>query len=327
VVQDVLKRGGGLDAMFDLFGALKESTGLLKFVADTGKALSQRAQQALRDRIALNNYLGKTDQVLTGTLMTGLEEVIRSTGRPIALLVDTYERIEGVDRIDDSLCRALVPSLPNGAKLVVFGRNALSRVNFDWGDYGDELFEHSLPELGESDAKRYLSHYGLNDARAQESVYEFTGGYPLLLFLVVYVARQAGGWNKVGTFESGASRDHVASKLLERILREERVVKVRDFLEKGVITPWFTAELVSEILDVGPEHGRAVFEKLKRHSFVEYHRKGLCFQEKIRQLLLERLKFSDAATYSRLNEKVEQFLERKSQIGTQFAGGSGTTPA
>jgi len=26
VVQDVLKRGGGLDAMFDLFGALKEST-------------------------------------------------------------------------------------------------------------------------------------------------------------------------------------------------------------------------------------------------------------------------------------------------------------
>lgn len=54
-----------------------------------------------------------------------------------------------------------------------------------------------------------------------DQVYRFTGGYPLLLVLVRHLAKEAGGWEAAGALEASADRDFVASKLLERILREE----------------------------------------------------------------------------------------------------------
>ena len=63
----------------------------------------------------------------------------------------------------------------------------------------------------------------------------------------------------------------MATRLLERILEEERVEPVRAFLEKGVVARWFTPEVISEVLAVGSSEGRIIYDKLHRHSFVEPH--------------------------------------------------------
>jgi hypothetical protein len=248
----------------------------------------------------------------------GLAAALEKARGPLALLVDTYEELEG---LDDWVCRTLVPALPSGVRLVILDRNQLHRINFDWSDHGDAVHAMPLPELSEADAKAYLRHYGLTDPVALDQVYQFTGGYPLLLVLVRHLAREAGGWEKIDALERSADRDFVATQLLERILRKERVAEVRAFLEKGVIARWLDPEIISVILEVGVEEGRVIYDRLQRHSFVERHPYGLKFHDKIRELLLERLKFTSNAEYQRLTERLMAYYAEKAGIAHPPAAG------
>src|SRR5690606_24540904 len=199
------------------------------------------------------------------------------------------------------------------------------RVNFDWQEFGPALHAMELPELSEEEAKAYLVHHGLHDRVALNEVYRFTGGYPLLLVLVVYLSREAGGWRNIGTLDSAADRDHIATELLKRILREERVKEVQAFLEKGVVARWFTPEVVSVILEMSPEEGRAVYDQLRRHSFVERHPFGLKFHDKIRELLLARLKFNKPE-YQAVASRLQHYYAQKA--GVQEKGQTaGDSPA
>jgi len=309
-VQDVLQGGGGVQAMFDVVGNVKDPAGLAEILGNLGKAVTESMRRTVSNRFALDRYLRGVERSLTARLSDGLSAALEQTGGPLAMLVDTYEEMEG---LDDWVCRTFVPALPEGVKVVIFGRNALPKVNFDWGEYSEVLHMMELPELSEADAKAYLVHHGLRDAAALDEVFRFTGGYPLLLVLVVHLAREAGGWEHVGTLESAADRDRVATQLLERILREERARQVRDFLEKGVVARWFDPEIVSVVLDVSSEEGRAIYDKLQRHSFVERHPYGLKFHDKIRELLLERLKFN-RPEYERITRRLTDYYAERAGI-------------
>jgi hypothetical protein len=144
IVQQVLQQGGGLQAMFDVVGNVKDSVGLAQVVAGLGQALTERVQRTISNRFALERYLRGVERTLTSSLKDGLEAAVQKAPRPLALLVDTYEELEG---LDDWVCRTLVPALPEGVKVVVLGRNALPKVNFDWGEFGESLRAMELPEL------------------------------------------------------------------------------------------------------------------------------------------------------------------------------------
>ncbi len=310
IVQEVLQKGGGVQAMFDIVGNVKDPAGLGQILGGLGKGIGEGLRRTVSNRFALERYLRGVEKSLTASLICGLGEALEKAGGRLALLVDTYEEMEG---LDDWVCRTFVPALPDGIKAVVFGRNALPKVNFDWGEYGDALHVMELPELAEGDAKAYLAHHGLRDPAMLDEVYRFTGGYPLLLVLVVHLSREAGGWQHVGALESAADRDRVATRLLERILREERAREVREFLEKGVVARWFDPEVVSVVLGVSPEEGRAIYDKLGRHSFVERHPYGLRFHDKVRELLLERLKFHKAE-YDRIVKRLMDYYAEKAGV-------------
>jgi len=311
IVQDILQRGGGLPAMFDVVGNVKDPAGLTKTLAELGKAVSEEVRRTVHNRFALERYLRGVDKALTTSLVEGVGAAMERARQPITILVDTYEEMEG---LDDWVCRTLVRELPDGIKVVIFGRNQLHRVNFDWDEYGDTVKAMELPELSEADTKAYLVHHGLRDTAALNEVYQFTGGYPLLLVLVVHLTRESGGWEAVGTLERSADRDFVATQLLNRILREERVHEVRDFLEHGCIARWFDPEVVSVIMEVDIAQGRAIYDKLRRHSFIQPHPYGLKFHDKIRELLLERLKFTSKAEYKRLTGRLMAYYAGKAGI-------------
>lgn len=310
IVQQVLQRGGGVQAMFDVVGNVKDPAGLAKAFAGLGQALTEEVKRRVSNRFALERYLRGVERTLTHSLSAGLEAAVAVAPKPPALLVDTYEELEG---LDDWVCRTLVPALPEGIKVVVLGRNALPKVNFDWGEYGEALHAMELPELPEADAKAYLVHHGLRDPAALDQVYRFTGGYPLLLVLVVHLSREAGSWDRIGALEYEADRERVATKLLERILREERAQEVQAFLEKGVVARWFTPEVVSVILEVGGQEAHAIYTNLQRHSFVERHPYGLKFHDKIRELLLARLKFNKPE-YDRIVKRLTDYYAEKAGI-------------
>jgi len=310
-VNQVLQQGGGVQALFDVVGNVKDPAGLGAILGGLGEAVTEAVKRTVSNRFALERYLRGAERALTASLVDGLGAGLEKVRGPLALLVDTYEELEG---LDDWVCRTLVPALPSGMRLVILGRNQLHRVNFDWSDHGDAVHTMPLPELSEEDAKAYLRHYGLTDPVALSQVYQFTGGYPLLLVLVRHLAREAGGWEKVGALERSADRDFVATQLLERILREERVAEVRAFLEKGVVARWFDPETISVILEISLDEGRTIYDKLQRHSFVERHPYGLKFHDKICELLLERLKFTSEAEYQRLSERLMAYYAEKAGI-------------
>lgn len=310
-VNQVLQQGGGVQALFDVVGNVKDPAGLTAILSGLGEAVTEVVKRTINNRFALERYLRGAERALTASFVEGLGVALERTRGPLALLTDTYEELEG---LDDWICRTLAPALPSGVRLVILGRNQLHRVNFDWSDYGDAVHAMPLPELGEADAKSYLRHYGLTDPVALNQVYQFTGGYPLLLVLVRHLAREAGGWEKIGALERSADRDYVATQLLERILREERVAEVRAFLEKGVIARWFDPETISVILEVGLDESRAIYDKLRRHSFVERHPYGLKFHDKLRELLLERLNFTSEAEHKRLTDRLMAYYAEKAGI-------------
>jgi len=310
IIQEVLQRGGGMQSMFDAVGNIKDPTGFAQIITGLGKTITEEVKRIISNRFALERYLRGTEKILTSSLSASLSAAAEKSKQSLAIIVDTYEELEG---LDDWFCRTLTPAIPNGVKLVVLGRNSLAKVNFDWAEHGQALFQMELPELEEGDAKAYLVHRGLRDAAALDKIYHFTGGYPLLLVLVWHLSREAGGWNKIGELEAGADRDRIATKLLERILREERVKEVQAFLEKGVVARWFTPEVISVILGIGADESRRIYDQLERHSFVERHPYGLKFHDKIRELLLERLKFN-RPEYDRIVKHLSDYYAEKAGL-------------
>lgn len=311
IVNQVLQQGGGISALFDVVGNVKDPAGLTSIIGGLGSGIAEGVKRTVSNRFALERYLRGAERALTASFVDGLQSGLAGLRRPVALLFDTYEEMEG---LDDWVCRTLTPGLPDGVRVVILGRNELHRVNFDWSDLADAVHTLPLSELDEVDAKAYLRHFGLKDATALDQVYRFTGGYPLLLVLVRHLAREAGGWDAVGALEASADRDYVAGKLLERILREEKAAEVQVFLEKGVVARWFDPETVSVILEISLAVARTIYDKLRRHSFVERHPYGLKFHDKIRELLLERLKFTSQGEYDRLTQRLMAYYAEKAGI-------------
>lgn len=324
IIQEVLQRTGGLEAMFGVVGNVQDPAGLAKIVGDMGKGMTQNVRKIIDNRFRMERYLRGADKLLTDRLAEGLAAAIDGlrTGAPV-LIIDTYEEMEG---LDDWVCRTLAPALPQGMKVVILGRKRLTKTNFDWIEYNGALNEMELPELPEAEAKQYLAHYGLRRESALDEVYRFTGGYPLLLVLVRHLAREAGGWDKIGALDAEADRDRIASQLLKRILREESAQEVRAFLEKGVVARWFTPEIIAVILEASMDEARAIYHKLEKHSFVERHPRGLKFHDKIRELLLERLKFN-RAEYDRIVKRLTDYYAEKAGITKEEEASSSPVPA
>lgn len=311
VINQVLQQGGGIQSLFDVVGNVKDPAGLAAILGGLGEVAGETVQRTVNNRFALERYLRGAERTLTATFMTGLQTALAGLQSPVALLFDTYEEMEG---LNDWVCRTLIPDLPTAARVVILGRNDLHRVNFDWNDHEENVHRIPLPELAEGDAKSYLRHYGLTDPVALDKVYRFTGGYPLLLVLVRHLAREAGGWQNIGALESSADRDRVATQLLERILRQESVAEVQSFLERGVVARWFDPETIRVILEVNLDDARMIYDKLSRHSFVERHPYGLKFHDKIRELLLERLKFTSEQEFNRLTKRLMDYYAEKAGI-------------
>jgi DNA-binding SARP family transcriptional activator len=306
-VSEIVQRSGGLAEMFDSVGAPKNPARLGADLDLIGAALPATFRATMHNRFALDRYLRTAPQ----RLGAGFSEVLAAAhdeGRRAVLLMDTYEEAH---TLDGWVRRTLLPDLPANTRLVILGRNQLSQQNFDWADYGDVIQGRPLPELAEREAKSYLSHYGLRDLAALDQIYRFTGGYPLLLVLVRQLAQGVGGWAAVGHLDHTGDRDLITSQLLTQILREERVHEVRDVLEKCAIAAWINPEIIKALLDVTASEAREIFEKVRKHSFMERHPEGVRLHEKIRALLIERIRFTSQEEFDRLEGKLLAYHSSK----------------
>lgn len=291
-IRSLMHSMGSLEHWYSPRGVITNESLLLTLVADASLDLSDEMLGILRNRFALDRYMRNADQGLTQQFSEAVKTASLKARRPIGLILDTYENIEVMD---DWILHRFVPALsPRHTRLVILGRNRLSRVNFEWTSMGTTLHEHELGELSRDEAMSFLRAHGADNDKRCEDIVSFTGGYPLLLVLVAQLAREAGGWDSVGGIESTADREWVASRLLDRILEEEKVRDVRAFLEKGALVRWFNVAVVAQVLQIDEMKAHDLYHRLRRHSFVERHPHGLKFHDKIRELLLTRLMFNSS---------------------------------
>jgi hypothetical protein len=310
-VGEIVQASGGVDVMFDAVGTVKDRAVLRACLDACEVALPEQIREMIRNRFGLERYLRTFGHRLTTMFSDSLDVLL--SGRPGALLLDAYEDVR---TLDVWIRRSLVPALPAGMRMVILGRNVLTRQNIDWLDHADAIQTRALPELAEDEAKNYLRHYGLADPVALDRIYCFTGGYPLLLMLVRQLAEETGGWVTVGEMEHNGNRDLIASRLLERILREERVHAVREVLEKCAIAAWINPEIITALLGVTDAEARDLFEKVRVHSFMEPHPEGVRLHEKIRDLLIDRLKFTSQNEFDLLEGKLLAYhADKSSRLG------------
>jgi hypothetical protein len=280
------------------------------YVPHAAEGASPRLLDAMNSRYGFERYLRQAPAMLTGAFCDGLNAVAED-GNATILMLDTYEEIA---ELDDWICRDLVPLLPDHARLVMLGRRELTKTNVDWLDHQDVLQARPLPELSEDEAKSYLRYYGLTDTAALQGVYAVTGGYPLLLVLARALAVESGGWETIGELEWDRDRDRIANRLLERILREERVRNIREVLETCAIAPWIDPSIIAALLGVSSTDAHSAYTELSTHSFVTRHPRGVALHDKIRELLQVRLRFASDTRYNELTAALAAHLASKGGI-------------
>jgi len=305
-VSEFVEQGGGIDKMFDAVGSPNDAQLLATLINEIGSTCPTTVRAMMRNRFALERYLRTAANRLGSSFTQALTAAQDEGGQTAVILLDTYEEVRTLDLW---VRQTLIPGIPNGSRLVILGRNHLPKQNFDWADHADQIRTHLLPELAEDEAKAYLGHHGLSDPAALNEIYRFTGGYPLLLVLVRQLADGAGGWTAVGNLDQIGDRDMIASQL--RILREERVHEVREVLEKCAIASWINPEIISTLLDVTPVEARNIYEKVRLHSFMERHPEGVRLHDKIRDLLIDRLRFTSRGDFDRLEKKLLAYHSAK----------------
>jgi hypothetical protein len=306
IVKEILEREGGISALFDTIGNVVPEV-VTKAIASVGKTVTEEVRLRFRNRYALQEYINGAEQWLTESLADGLSHVRANSSKPIMILIDTYEKS---GYLDEWVCSKLVKMLPEGIRLIISGRDRLQDMGYHWIEYAQQIKSYELPELNKESANDFYKHFGLTDLNLLEATYNFTGGYPLCMTLAVDLARES-GWQQIAGFKKQVDKYEVARHLLDRLLEQEKVAEVREFLEKGVVTFWFDIEAIAYILQVPPEKAEDIFNKISKFSFTTKTEFGLKFHDRVRDILLERLKYMDRKLYEELLNRWHEYYKAK----------------
>ena len=292
-IRSAITQHGDVILFFDKFGFLNERYRL------------SLTHGVFARREGLDKYLREVDGTLTESFVQGVTSLAHS--RRLVLFVDTWEKLEHDPGVEEWLSTKLLPNLPSGATAVLFGRSEVQKFASRLG-----VKSHLLEALSKYDTKAYLMHHGLRDQKALDAVYELTKGYPLCLTLACELSRKAGGWDVVSKIS--VAPEAIAEELLKRLLEEEGVGEVREFLEKGIVAEWFDRGSIRYILGVSEARANKIYQRIRRYSFVRPHPYGLQFHEGIRDILRRRLEAQNKREYARLTKKWADYF-RKSQGG------------
>ena len=86
---------------------------------------------------------------------------------------------------------------------------------------------------------------------------------------------------------------------------------MKDFLEKGVVTLWFDVQAISYLLNINSDKAEHIYNKIGKFSFTQETDYGLKFHDKVRDILIERLKYIDPLEYKDLMKKWSQYYREK----------------
>ncbi|GIH22118.1 hypothetical protein Aph01nite_04280 [Acrocarpospora phusangensis] len=215
----------------------------------------------------------------------------------LVLLVDTVERVPGLDRW---LRREVLPRLPADAAVVIAGRDRPAPI---WrADPGWRELVRVLPlgNLGHEDGLRLLAVRGVPEEE-REAALEFTRGHPLALALVADVSAQR-------RFSAGSAHE-VMGELLRGFVDTVPSPLHRQALEACAQVLATTEPLLEALL--GLDDAGELFGWLRGLSIVEYGSRGLFPHDLARDALAAELGWRDPDGCERIRRRAAAYYRRQ----------------
>lgn len=226
----------------------------------------------------------------------------------LVLLLDTYELVAP---LDPWLRDSLLPQLPEGALVVVAGRQPPAsawRAEDGWGVLTRIV---SLRNLRPDESEAYLHGRGLSEEEAGR-ILSATYGHPLALSLAADMLAQSPA---SGAIDLRRDPD-ILHLLLERFAADVPDPALRQALE--ICAHAFTTDEALLAACLGRERARAAFEWLRGLSFVEQGPHGLFPHDLAREALEADLRWRDLPRFRALHEQVRScIIQRILETGGQ----------
>lgn len=223
--------------------------------------------------------------------------------RPL-VLIDTYERMNG---LGGYLRRALLPSLPDTAVVVIAGRNPPDEAWFQ-GGWEAIAGEFQLGKLGAAEALALLSAHGVTDER-RTAIVDWADGSPLALALAADAASSDGDWHPVADEED----PEILRSLIRRLVEAEMGSVRFSVLAVATIARVTTAEMLGAVLAEGDADG--AYERLRGLSFSEPVGDGLALHELVRKAMRADLRRRDPDRDRELRRRIVDYLYERAGRG------------
>jgi len=235
---------------------------------------------------------------------TAAEAVLEAAGDGRRLLlVDTYERIEG---LDGWLRRTFVPSLRATDLVVLAGRN---RPAAEWrSTWAGAVAEIPLRNLAPAEAEAFLDARGVPEAE-REPVLAFTHGHPLALTLAAEWVRQRGD---DAAFDP-AEAPSLLGDLLARFVADVPTPVHRAALEGAALVRAVTVPLLDALLSPTGGDGaassspEALFEWVRDLAFTEVDAHGIRLHDVVRETIEADLRWRDPDRHAAFHERARHY--------------------
>jgi hypothetical protein len=281
-LQIIEEKFGGINKLFNFTGDLSDSIPVLKYV-NAITTISDEVRRFIKYRVEKRYRYDEYLRGATSTLIDSFTNDINTIKKDIIIILDSYERFEFLD----NEIRTTFSKLPKNIKFLLVGRNQLKRIDFQWNTIN--LNELHLDEFTKEESKEYLLSKGLKNEGIFNKIYTYTGGYPLALALTVDLSIFS-GWDNIN-LSTLRDLDHLSQGILERIIEGIESQDIKNIIEIGPIASWLNPEIISLLINVDENIASQVYDELSSFSFIEYHQNGFRFHDRIREILIPRLKY------------------------------------
>lgn len=270
---------------------------------------SALAQQALAQPVYIDarNVEPSPDSFLAAlTLGLGMTppanpfDALLARSQRTIILIDTSEALA---LLENWLRDAFLPQLPANTLVVMAGRNPPAAA---WrADPGWQSLLHVMPlrNLTPEESRAYLDLRTVSTSE-HTRITEFTHGHPLAISLVADVLEQRHALH----FEPDEAPDVVRS-LLEQFVQDAPSAAHRLALEACALVRYMTEGLLAEMVNQVDSH--ALFDWLRRLSFMESARLGLFPHDLAREALISDLRWRNPDRYIDLHARARTYYTQR----------------